>query len=95
MDTVEQAAENLRNEPYHLFTNDCISKSIRLKRMFPDKHILVCINLGHWHWFPTIHAWAVWEGKRLETSRPIGEAGFMGIIPSEIVPIVGFWIGKI
>ena len=36
----------------------------------------------------TIHAWVEVDGRRIETSRPIGSRGFMGIIPANIRPII-------
>ena len=64
---VEKQAEKLRQEPYDLFRNDCISKSTRLKQQCKaaglEARVVVCIGLARAKWFkrwltiPVIHAW--------------------------------------
>lgn len=101
MNNVEKAdllAEKLRQEPYHLFRNDCIIKSFRLKRQLKAMGIpaKVCICLGtspgkwfgSWMTLPIIHAWAEVEGRRIETSRPLGSSGIWGIVPMKVRPVI-------
>ena len=98
LEKVEEMAERLRQEPYNLFKNDCITKSVRLKRECKAKGIravvVACIGLakarlfGCWLTIPVIHGWCEVEGKRIETSRPLGSSGLWGIVPVNIKPII-------
>ena len=95
---VEKIAEKLRQEPYHLFRNDCLTKSVRLKRECKALGILACVVaciglararlFGFWLTIPVIHGWAEVDGKRIETSRPLGSSGIWGIVPVDIRPII-------
>jgi hypothetical protein len=96
LDKAEDIAEVLRHEPYNLLKNDCITKSLRFRRMCisdgTTARAVVCIVLarakwfGHWLIIPVIHGWGEVEGKRIETSRPSGSSGLWGIIPVNIRP---------
>ena len=98
----EELAEQLRQEPYVLFRNDCVSKSFRLKRRCKelgiDARVVVCIGISKAKWFgfwltiPVIHGWGEVEGKRIETSRPLGSSGIWSIVPMYIKPIISIWI---
>ncbi len=95
--TAEHIAERLRREPYDLFRNDCISKSVRLKRecraMGIDARVVICLGLARAKWFGrwtrilVVHSWGEVEKKRLETSRPLGSSGIWSIVPMNIRPI--------
>lgn len=98
LEEAEALAEKLRQEPYDLLRNDCFIKSVRLKRQcravgIPARAVL-CLGLsparffGHWVTIPVIHGWGEVEGKRLETSRPLGTSGIWGIIPMKIKPVI-------
>lgn len=100
LEKAEEIAERLRQEPYNLLTNDCISKSVRLKSEcrslgIPAK-VVVTIGIAKARLLsrrltvPVIHGWGEVEGKRVETSRPIGSSGVMGIIPVNIKPVIIF-----
>lgn len=98
LEKAQEIAEKLRHEPYKTLTNDCIIKSVRLKRQCRNlgipARVVVCIGLararwfGHWLTLPVIHGWGEVEGKRIETSRPLGSAGIWGIVPVNIRPLV-------
>jgi hypothetical protein len=98
LNEVEIIAENLRQEHYVLFHNDCITKSRRLKKQCKmrgvDAKVIICIGLARARWFnrwltvPVIHGWAEIEGKRIETSRQLGTSGIWGIVPMYIKPII-------
>jgi hypothetical protein len=91
-------AEKIRQEPYHLFRNDCITKSRRLKKACVDQGIpakqVVCLGyaraklLDQTLWVPVIHGWVEVNGRRIETSRPLGHSGFIGIVPVNIKPLI-------
>ena len=98
---VDETAEKLRQEPYHLFRNDCLTKSIRLVRKCKKHNIkakLVWCALGLKRiklpilgkvTAPVfIHFWVEVDGRRIETSRPLGSAGFLGVIPINIRSII-------
>ena len=98
LDRVETLADPLRREPYRLLTNDCITKSVRLKRLCRAEGIsvkvVVCIGLARAKWFgrwltiPVVHGWVEVDRKRIETSRPLGASGLWGIVPAMIRPVV-------
>ncbi len=98
LEKVEQIAESLRHEPYILFRNDCIRKSQRLKRACRDlgipARLVVCLGYSRAKLFgrslvvPVIHGWGEVEGQRIETSRPLGHSGAIGIIPMYIKPLI-------
>ena len=89
LNKAEVLAEQLRQEPYVLFSNDWVSKSFRLKRRCKelgiDARVVVCIGISKAKWFgfwltiPVIHGWGEVEGKRIETSRPLGSSGIWSI----------------
>jgi hypothetical protein len=98
LDVAERAAELLRREPYSLLTNNCITKSVRFKRVCKSRgisaRVVACFGLArarwlsHWLIIPVIHGWGEVEGKRIETSRPLGSSGIWGIVPVNIQPII-------
>ncbi len=98
LEKAEKIAERLRQEPYNLLTNDCLTKSIRLKReckaLGIPVRVVACIGLararlfGFWLTIPVIHGWGEVEGKRIETSRTLGSSGIWGIIPANIKPVI-------
>ena len=95
---VELLAEKLRQEPYHLFRNDCVIKSWRLKKecskLGIKTKVVVCIGLAKAKWFgrwltiPVVHGWAEADGRRIETSRPLGHACIWSIMPVDIKPVI-------
>ncbi len=98
LDIAENIARPIRNEPYHLLTNDCIIKSIKLKQACRElgitARVVVCIGLAKAKWFgrwltiPVIHGWGEVQGQRIETSRPLGAPGIWGIVPVNIRPVI-------
>ena len=102
LEKAEIIAEKLRREPYRLLTNDCIVKSLRFKKecreMGIPARVVVCVGLGRARWFgrwltiPVIHGWGEVEGKRVETSRPLGLSGVWGIVPVNIRPLMAIKI---
>ena len=94
----EEIAERLRQETYVLFKNNCITKSMRFKSKCKaigiQANVVVCIGLarakwfGHWLTIPVIHSWGEVEGKRIETSRPLGSPEIWSIIPMNIKPVI-------
>ena len=97
-DEIEQLAEQLRREPYHLLKDDCLTKSARLKKkclsIGVKARVVVCLGLARAKWFnrwltiPDIHGWCEVSGKRIETSRILGSSGIWGIVPVNIKPII-------
>jgi hypothetical protein len=102
LEKVEEIAESLRREPYILFRNDCIWKSRRLKKacrsLGIQAKLVVCLGysrarlFGRWLVIPVIHGWGEVEGRRVETSRPLGHAGLWGIVPVNIKPLISIKI---
>ena len=100
--TPDEIAEQLRQEPYKLFRNDCIIKSFRFKKMCEEvgipARVVICVGLARAKWFgrwltiPVVHGWGEAEGRRIETSRPLGSTGIWDIVPVNIKPIIAVWI---
>jgi len=101
LEVAENIAESLRQEPYHLFRNDCLFKSLRFRsqcRKQGIKAYLVWCTLGLTKAkLPLLgkvtipyatHFWGEVKGQRFETSRPLGSSGGLGIVPSKIKPII-------
>ena len=90
IEKAEEIAERPRQEPYHLLSNDCIQKTVRLKRECKALGIpvrVVCIGLararlfGHWLTLPVVHGWGEVEGKRIEISCDLVVLG-MAMVPN-------------
>jgi len=101
LEVAEDIAENLRQEPYHLFRNDCLTKSLRFRAQCRQRGIqarLVWCALGLAKAkLPVVgevtipyspHFWGEVKGQRFETSRPLGSHGGLGIVPSQIKAII-------
>ena len=77
------------------------TKSVRFKRVCVSNgikaRVAVCIGLARAKWFrpwlviPVIHGWGEVEGKRIETSRPLGSSGLSGIIPVNVRSLFIIW----
>ena len=100
-ETADQTAEKLRQEPYRLFRNDCLTKSIRLcakcRRKGTNAYLVWCLLglakarlplLGEVTIPIFTHCWAEVDGRRFETSRPLGSRGHLGIVPRDIKPLI-------
>ncbi len=98
LEIAEGIAQKLRDESYRLWTNNCLTKSARFKSECEQQDIparaVGCIGLararffGHWFTILAIHGWGEVEGKRIETSRPLGYSGIRGIVPSRIRKVI-------
>jgi hypothetical protein len=106
LEVAESIAENLRREPYHLFRNDCLTKSLRFrsecrKRGIRARLIWCALGLSRtklpFFGEATIpyftHFWGEVKGQRFEVSRPLGSQGGLGIVPSKIKPIIAIRLG--
>jgi len=98
---MEELADRLRAEPYHVLWNNCLVKSFRFKRRCLKKGIKVrvVIVLGITRVIrrihlviPIIHAWAEIESCRIELARPLEEPSLWGTKDSAIRPLIGIWI---
>lgn len=100
LEIAEQIAEALRQEPYRLFRNDCLIKSLRFRSKCRKKGIkarlVFCVLglsrarlpvLGEVTIPYSPHFWGEVKGERFETSRPLGSPGHFGIVPSRIRPL--------
>lgn len=97
---IERIAERLRQEPYRLLSNDCLIKSVRFaresRRQGIDAKVVLCLGLASARMpllarrftLPVLHAWGEVEGERIEVSRPLGSHGILGIVPTDIRPII-------
>lgn len=101
MFNLDENAEELRQKPYYLFRSDCLTKSIWLVKECRKQNIdakLVWCALGlvkiklpilGWVTIPVFtHFWVEVNGRQIETSRPVGSSGFLGIIPANIRPVI-------
>lgn len=101
LEVAENIAESLRQEPYQLFRNDCLFKSLRFRSQCHKQGIkayLVWCALGLTKArFPLLgevtipyltHFWGEVKKQRFETSRPLGSSGILSIVPSKMKPII-------
>ena len=85
LERAEEIAEGLRQEPYHLFRNDCLIKSLRFRSKCCEigikARLVFCILglvkaklpvLGGVTIPYSPHFWGEVKGQRFETSRPLG-----------------------
>ena len=106
MEIADEIAESLRQEPYHLFRNDCLIKSLRFCYKCRERGIkarlVFCVLgltkaklplLGEVIIPYSPHFWGEVKGQRFETSRPLGSHGHLGIVPSRIRPIFTVRLG--
>ncbi len=96
----EQIAEEIRREPYRLFTNNCYHKSWKFLKEASGKGIRARMSpviglavarlpfLGRRAKIPVLHCWVEVEGKRIEVSHPIGEKSVWEIVPADVKPIL-------
>lgn len=105
METVDAIAERLRQEPYILLSfrkSNCIAKSFRFKkeckRIGVEARVVICIGLtkakplGFWMKMLTIHAWGEVEGRKVETTMPLGKVGIWGVVDIDIKPVIAIWL---
>lgn len=105
MNNVNKIAEQLRQEPYHLLgfrKSNCIAKSFRFKHKCKEigveARVVICWGLtrakplGFWIKMLTIHAWGEVNGKRIETTMPLGKVGIWGVVDINIKPVTAIWI---
>jgi hypothetical protein len=106
LEIAEEIAEGLRQEPYHLFRNDCLIKSLRFRSKCREigikAHLVFCVIGIAKAKLPILrevkilyspHFWGEVKGQRFETSRPLGSHGHFGIVPSKIRPILTVKLG--
>lgn len=99
---IEEIADKIRQEPYSLFSNDCLTKSIHFvqecRKQNIDARVVCSIGLAAARIpllprrlsIPVFHCWAEVAGQRVEVSRPLGSAAMLGIVPRDIRPIIKF-----
>ncbi len=99
LEKVEEIAQQLQREPYSLLTNDCLMKSLKLRRQCETlgirAKVVACIGIVRakvfrlwWMTIPVVHGWVEVNGQRIEVSRPRGASGTWGIIPANIRPVI-------
>ena len=104
MTKVDEIAEKLRQEPYHIFPvrYNCIGKSVRFKkeclRAWIRARVLICFGIVKTRRFgpliiiPMIHGWGEVEGRRIEVARPLDEKSPWGTFDIDLEPMVAVWI---
>jgi hypothetical protein len=77
VDELSSYIDKIYREPYHLFGNNCIRKSLRIKSKaeeLGEKADLICcisiVPIKKWHNLPTInpHMYVEIEGKKIDVS---------------------------
>lgn len=101
LEKTEQIAEQLRQEPWDKFSNNCFHKSLRFRKQCLDSGIearaVFCFGIvrekwfGHQGLYPKIHAWGDIGGRRIEVARPIGALGLYGSDARDIKPVIAIW----
>ena len=82
MNELSSAIDEVYREPYSLFSNNCINKSLRIKAKAEElgkrADLICCISIvpiKKWHNFPTInpHVYTEIEGKKIDVSLDPGQ----------------------
>lgn len=105
MTQVEEIAERLRHEPYHVLPMrcNCLGKSFRFKRECRkagiDARVVICIGIiypriifGCSLKVPMVHEWGEVCNKRIEVARPLDQRGPLGTFDIDIKPIIAVWV---
>lgn len=102
LEVARAIAKRLRREPYRLFSNDCVRKTLRFraecrKRRIDAEAVWCILGLAKAR-LPVVgrktipiclaHCWGEVNGRRFEISRPLGHRAFRGVIPSTIRPLI-------
>ncbi|MFC1873494.1 hypothetical protein ACFLW3_01615 [Chloroflexota bacterium] len=98
LEKAELIAKKLRQEPYNILTNNCFTRSRRLKQgckvVGIAVRVVACIGLararlfGSWLTIPVVHGWGEVEGRRVETSWPLDYPIIWGIFPEKVRPLI-------
>lgn len=99
---VNAIAEKLRREPFQMFGNNCLRKSLKFRRecrgIGVSVRIVLSLCLTPCKRFPLppkvvwVHAWAEIDGQRIELARPLGERNTVNTFDIDIKPIIAIWI---
>ncbi len=94
---VERIAQELRYDPFHLLWNNCIIKSLRLKKKCQalgiPVEVEVCLGkvrfnwLGRWFTSLTVHGYGKIRGEKIEVAHPLDRIGPFGVVDADIVPV--------
>ncbi len=98
---VEEIAERLRKEPFHMFGNNCLQRSLKFREECLKVGVSVRVVLAlvltpckrfllppYIIWF---HAWAEIDGRRIELARPLNERNTANTKDIELKPIIAIW----
>ena len=105
IDIVEEyapIADRIRRETYHVFTNNCVHKTLRFRKECRRIDIrvevvlaLVIVPCKRWFlppYIPWYHAWARVYGQRVELARPLDEKSVFNTFDVDTRPIVAIYL---
>jgi hypothetical protein len=99
---LEALIKEIREEPFHLLSNNCFHKSFRFKRRCRElgitARVVVCLGLnrakwfGHWVTIPVLHAWGEVKRERIELGQPPGTPGPWETVGDDVEPLIAMWL---
>lgn len=104
MTKVEEIAEKLRQEPYHMFPMrySCIGKAFRFKKECRKAGIharaMICLGIVETRRFgclrkiPMIHGWGEVGNERIEVARLLDKKSPWGTFDIDLKPVIAIWI---
>ena len=104
MTKVDEIAERLRREPYHVLPMryNCIGKSFRFKREGLSNginaRVVICLSVVETRRFgflikvPMIHGWGEVDNRRIEVARRLDERSPWGTFDIDLKPLIAIWI---
>lgn len=101
MNKVDEIAEELRHEPYHILSMrcNCIGKSFRFKKKCLNAgikaRVMIClgiVRLGPLIKIPVIYGCGEVDNKRIEVARPLDKKNLWGTFDIDLEPIFAIWI---
>lgn len=104
MTKVDEIAEKLRQEPFHVFPMryNCIGKSFRFKeecrKAGIDARVVICLGIVEMRRFgcsiklPWGHEWGEVGNERIEVARPLDQRSPWGTFDIDFKPVIAIWI---
>jgi len=101
---VDRIAEELRQEPYHVFPMkfNCIGKSFRFKRKCAKlgikARVVICLGIIETERFGflmrilMVHGWGEVDNKRIEVGRPLDQKSPWGTFDIDLMPLIAVWL---
>lgn len=102
MTEVNKIVIKIRREPFRMFGNNCLRKSLKFRRLCRgigiNVRVVFALVITPCKRFPLpprilwFHTWAEIDGQRIELARPLNERNTANTYDIDLKPIVAIWI---